>query len=81
MLEVDGKQLAQSGAIYQYLGHKFGLLTNYLNYDYFQCPGLAGKNEWEAAKAAEIVDFHKDMGHAFHPYIAVKLGYEQGDLV
>lgn len=39
MLEVDNKQLAQSGAILRYLSRQYG---------------LAGTNEFESAKAEEI---------------------------
>jgi len=41
VLEVGGQTLTQSKAIYRYLGRKFK---------------LAGDDDWQAAKADEIVD-------------------------
>lgn len=43
--------------------------------------GLAGKDDWEEAKASEVADFLKDMGNQLFPYIAVKRGFRQGDAV
>ncbi|KAL7074829.1 hypothetical protein ACQ4LE_005944 [Meloidogyne hapla] len=64
VLEVDGKQLAQSGAILQFLGKKFG---------------LSGKNEWEEAKATEIIFLCDEMGYTIEPYIDAKFGFREGN--
>ncbi|KAF7637865.1 hypothetical protein Mgra_00002568 [Meloidogyne graminicola] len=65
VLEVDGKQLSQSGAILQFLANKFG---------------LSGKDEWEKAKLVEIFDFYKDVYNELSSYIYTKLGFREGDV-
>ncbi|CAK5020545.1 unnamed protein product [Meloidogyne enterolobii] len=65
VLEVDGKQLAQAGAILQFLGKKFE---------------LAGKDEWEEAKAMEIIFLNDEMGVAVGPYIGAKFGFREGNV-
>uniref|UniRef100_A0A915MTZ7 glutathione transferase n=2 Tax=Meloidogyne javanica TaxID=6303 RepID=A0A915MTZ7_MELJA len=65
VLEVDGKQLAQCGAIMQFLGKKFD---------------LGGKNEWEEAKAMEISCLCDEMAYVVGPYVGAKLGFRQGDV-
>lgn len=65
VLEVGGKQLAQSAAILRYLANKYD---------------LAGKNEWEKAKVDEIMDFYKDTASELVPYLYVKMGYREGNL-
>uniref|UniRef100_A0A915LMI3 Glutathione S-transferase n=1 Tax=Meloidogyne javanica TaxID=6303 RepID=A0A915LMI3_MELJA len=59
VLEIDGKQLSQSGAILQYLSNKFG---------------LAGKDDWEKAKIIEIFDFYRDVFNELAPYNYAKWG-------
>lgn len=66
VLEVDGKVLAQSYAIYRYLARQFG---------------LAGKDDWEAAKIDEIADFVKDISNEARPWFIVRIGRAEGDLV
>lgn len=65
---MDGKQLAQSGAILRFLAKRFN---------------LNGSNEWESAKAEEIWFFFYDNLRAQHSYNAARLGHgEKGaDLV
>ncbi|KAL3111411.1 hypothetical protein niasHT_017638 [Heterodera trifolii] len=65
VLEVDGKPLGQSATILRYLAEKFD---------------LAGKDEWEKAKANEIIDFQKDANTDLAPYLYVKMGFREGDL-
>uniref|UniRef100_A0A914HKB9 glutathione transferase n=1 Tax=Globodera rostochiensis TaxID=31243 RepID=A0A914HKB9_GLORO len=59
VLEVDGKQLGQSTTILRFLAEKFA---------------LAGKDEWEKAKADEIINFQKDANTELAPYLYTKLG-------
>jgi hypothetical protein len=89
VLEVDGKQLSQSLTIMKYLGKKFGkLFKNYI-FKYFlillinfsHLTGLAGKDDWEEAKASEIADLHKDFANEGRAYASVKMGFAKGDLV
>jgi glutathione S-transferase len=60
LLEVDGQQLAQSGAILRFLAKRFN---------------LDGKCDWEAAKAEEIWFFFYDNFREQHPYNAARLGH------
>ncbi|KAI1708450.1 putative glutathione S-transferase 5 [Ditylenchus destructor] len=64
VLEVDGKQLAQSSVIARYLAERFG---------------IAGKNAWEKAQVHEIVDFQKDVYTELGPYYYAMLGFKPGD--
>lgn len=43
--------------------------------------GLAGSDDWEAAKLDEAADFHKGVHNEISPYIFVLSGYRQGDRV
>lgn len=68
LLIVDGKELAQSGAILRFLAKRFN---------------LNGKCDWEAAKAEEIWFFFYDNLRAQHSYNATRLGHgpKDADLV
>ncbi|VDO32212.1 unnamed protein product [Haemonchus placei] len=65
VLEVDGKQLAQSCAIARYLARQFG---------------LAGKNAFDEAVVDSIVDQFKDYFSEIRPFFMVLHGFEKGDL-
>ncbi|RCN48920.1 glutathione S-transferase protein [Ancylostoma caninum] len=65
VLEVDGKQLAQSFAIARFLARKFG---------------LAGKCPFEEALVDSIADQYKDFINEVRPCLMVLIGYEEGDL-
>ena len=41
--------------------------------------GLAGKDDFESAYLDSIADFQKDAASDFRPYIAVAMGFVQGD--
>ncbi|CAJ0581749.1 unnamed protein product, partial [Mesorhabditis spiculigera] len=64
ILEVDGKQLAQSKAIYRYLGKTFG---------------FAGANDWESAQIDSWADQFQDYATALRPYFIVLAGFAEGD--
>ncbi|CEF67662.1 Protein dispatched [Strongyloides ratti] len=64
VLEVEGKQIAQSFAIYRFLGNKFGL-----------CPG----NEVDKAMADSIAEYVKEFDNKAHDYFIIILGFMQGD--
>jgi len=64
VLEVDGKQLAETSAIASYLGNKYG---------------LSGKDEWEKAKVIEFASFHRDAATEVGPYIRSLIGFMPGD--
>jgi hypothetical protein len=42
---------------------------------------LAGKDEWEEAKAAEYLMYQQEISQELMPYLAVKFGFRQGDAV
>ncbi|VDO19014.1 unnamed protein product [Heligmosomoides polygyrus] len=65
VLEIDGKQLAQSHAIGRYLARKFG---------------YAGKSEFDEAVVDSIMDQTKDFFMEIRPYFRTLLGFEKGDL-
>jgi len=64
VLEVDGKQIAQSAAIARYLARQFK---------------LAGKDDLEQAYVDSIADFQKDVGSKLQPYFAVVAGRAEGN--
>ncbi|RCN48922.1 glutathione S-transferase protein [Ancylostoma caninum] len=64
VLEVDGKQLAQSFAIVRFLARKFG---------------FAGKCPYEEALVDSIADQYKDFITEIRPFITVAMGFAQGD--
>jgi len=65
VLEIDGKEkIAQSGAIYRYLGRKFG---------------MAGKTPIEEAKVDMIGDLFKDFSNEIRDYFRVAVGFLEGD--
>jgi glutathione S-transferase len=66
MSEVEGRKLAQSGAILRYLANKFG---------------LAGKNDLEKAKVDEVYNFYTEVYLELAPYLYIKRGRREGDLV
>ncbi|EYC01073.1 hypothetical protein Y032_0110g142 [Ancylostoma ceylanicum] len=66
VLEVDGKQLAQSSAISRYLARKFG---------------LAGKTPFEDAVVDSIADQCADFRIESRPYFYATIGLKEGDPV
>ncbi|CAJ0605917.1 unnamed protein product [Cylicocyclus nassatus] len=64
VLDIDGKQLAQSAAIARFLARKFG---------------FAGKTPYEEAVVDSIVDQFKDFTAEIRPSLRVVMGFEQGD--
>ncbi|KAE9552229.1 hypothetical protein FO519_004573 [Halicephalobus sp. NKZ332] len=64
ILEVDGKQLAQSSAIYRFLANKFG---------------LGGSDEWEAAQLDSLVFMMADFRTECRQFFSVATGREPGD--
>ncbi|EYC01074.1 hypothetical protein Y032_0110g142 [Ancylostoma ceylanicum] len=64
VLEVDGKQLAQSSAISRYLARKFG---------------LAGKTPFEDAVVDSIADQCADFRIESRPYFYATIGLKEGD--
>jgi len=65
MLEIDGKEkIAQSLAIYRYLGRQFG---------------MAGKTPIEEAKVDMIADQFKDFGTEYRDFFRVAAGFAEGD--
>uniref|UniRef100_A0AC35FA44 Glutathione S-transferase n=1 Tax=Panagrolaimus sp. PS1159 TaxID=55785 RepID=A0AC35FA44_9BILA len=66
VLEVDGKKLSQSEAIYRYLGREYNLY---------------GKNNWEASIIDSIMGQYKDFFDEVKDFILTAAGYaEKGDL-
>ncbi|KAL6736883.1 hypothetical protein Aduo_007185 [Ancylostoma duodenale] len=65
VLEVDGKQLAQSLAIVRFIARKFG---------------FAGKCPFEEALVDSIADQHKDFINEIRPFLRVAMGFDQGDV-
>uniref|UniRef100_A0A915D826 glutathione transferase n=1 Tax=Ditylenchus dipsaci TaxID=166011 RepID=A0A915D826_9BILA len=64
VLKVESHTLSESYAIARFLARRFG---------------LAGKTDWEKARADEIADYHKDVVKDFRPYIYTLAGLEHGD--
>ncbi|RCN49312.1 glutathione S-transferase protein [Ancylostoma caninum] len=65
VLEVDGKQLAQSLAICRYLARQFG---------------LAGKSPFDEAVVDSLADQHSDFRVEIKPYFYTAIGMREGDL-
>ncbi|VDM48029.1 unnamed protein product [Toxocara canis] len=64
LLEVDGEVLAQSTAIYRYLGRQFG---------------LAGKTPMEEAQVDSIFDVYRDLDEELRPFLYALNGEKEGD--
>ncbi|EFO91451.1 CRE-GST-9 protein [Caenorhabditis remanei] len=65
ILEVDGKQLAQSVTIVRFLSKQFG---------------ISGRNSWEEAQIDSLSDQFKDYRIEARAYFRVKMGFGEGDL-
>uniref|UniRef100_A0A1I7TS17 glutathione transferase n=1 Tax=Caenorhabditis tropicalis TaxID=1561998 RepID=A0A1I7TS17_9PELO len=65
VLEVDGKQLAQSISIVRFLAKRFG---------------IAGKTSWEEAEIDSLSDQFKDYRMEARPFFRVKMGFVDGDI-
>ncbi|VDL78724.1 unnamed protein product [Nippostrongylus brasiliensis] len=66
VLEVDGKQLAQSHTIARFVARQFG---------------FAGKGAFEEAVVDSIADQFKDFATEVRPYFLVSVGFAPGDAV
>jgi len=64
ILEVDGKQLPESGAIFRYLAAKFNLRP---------------KCDWENAQMESAVEYYKDFMTEIRDYFRVAAGMGEGD--
>lgn len=64
VLDVDGQKIAQSAAIYRYLGRQFNLTP---------------KSAVEDAMVDAVYDAHKDFHAEIRPFFAVAAGFAQGD--
>ncbi|KAH7696596.1 Glutathione S-transferase 1, partial [Aphelenchoides avenae] len=64
VLEVDGKYLPESFAIYRYLGRKFG---------------LSGRNSFEEAHVDAYADWFKDFNHEISPFLRAAAGFGEDD--
>uniref|UniRef100_A0AC34R578 Glutathione S-transferase n=2 Tax=Panagrolaimus sp. JU765 TaxID=591449 RepID=A0AC34R578_9BILA len=64
ILEVDGKPLAQSGAIYRFLAKKFG---------------MNGSDDWEAAQLDSLILMMDDFRNDCREFFGVITGTQKGD--
>lgn len=65
VLEVDGRQLAQSITIVRYLSKQFG---------------ISGKSSWEEAQVDALGDQFKDYRVEARPFFRAKMGFSDGDV-
>uniref|UniRef100_A0A914PND3 glutathione transferase n=1 Tax=Panagrolaimus davidi TaxID=227884 RepID=A0A914PND3_9BILA len=63
-LEVDGKQLPESGAIFRFLARKYNLVS---------------PDDWDNAQMESAVDYFKDFLMDIRPFFMVSLGRAEGD--
>ncbi|GMS93295.1 hypothetical protein PENTCL1PPCAC_15470 [Pristionchus entomophagus] len=84
LLEVDGKPLPQSFAIFRFLAREFGKLCSstyadiHINSD--RCTlGMAGHDPFERAWVDALADQHKDYMIEMRPAFMAYLGFAEGD--
>ncbi|GMS78784.1 hypothetical protein PENTCL1PPCAC_959 [Pristionchus entomophagus] len=79
LLEVDGKPLPQSFAIFRYLAREFGeQVCFFINYD-LSSLGMAGHDPFEKAWVDALADQHKDYMAEIRPAFMAYLSFAEGD--